>query len=982
MADPFGAAGSRMYRTGDLARWRGDGVLEFLGRADAQVKLRGFRIEPGEIEAALVRHGSVAQAAVIAREDGAGGKRLALADPERAIGGLEILGAAERRTILREWNDTARALVPATLPELFAAQVAKTPDATAVVFEQARLSYGELDARSSQLAHHLRALGVGPEVVVGLCLERSLEMLVALLAILKAGGAYLPLDPDYPRERLAFMLADAGAPVLVTHSALRARLPGHGARLVCLDADGPAIAQQPTSAPASGLLPQNTAYVIYTSGTTGAPKGVVVDHASLANKVVTLGTDFGAGPDFRVALLSSSAFDPSIEQITLPLVHGASIVVINDALRESPLQFWNYVRRNKVDLLNCTPSFFESLIDSAPNNSSLRHLVLGGEPFTIELQQKIAGHLKVAKLTNLYGPTEATIDATGFTVQGDQPGPYIPIGRPLPNYRAYVLDGGLQPVAAGVCGELYIAGAGLARGYLGRAGLTAERFVADPFGAAGSRMYRTGDLARWRGDGVLEFLGRADAQVKLRGFRIEPGEIEAALVRHGEVAQAAVIAREDGAGGKRLVAYVVAAGEGIVDAAALRGHLAGSLPDYMVPSAFVVLDRLPLTPNGKLDRRALPAPELPACGVRRLPRTPQEEMLCGLFAEVLGLERVGIDDNFFDLGGHSLLATRLISRIRSTLDVEVDIRSLFEAPTVEVLVKGLNGNCADRSQLEVLLPLRPSGRLSPLFCVHPGGGLSWSYSGLMRHLPAERPIYGLQARAISQPQMAPQTLDEMAADYLTLIQQIQPTGPYNLLGWSFGGLVAHAMATHLQAQGETVALLALLDSYPIDEHGRSRSEPEFDEGKVLANQLKALGYYHGGEPLQAAKALNILRREGDILSNLTEHQITAILQVMKNNTRLAINFRPQRFHGDILLFAATRGEELPPAHRWKSYVSGKIAVHEIDCEHAHMMRPIPQAKIGSVLASELARQTSKQSNAAEGWSSDQAYERYPSNIDT
>ena len=962
VADPFGPPGSRMYRTGDLARWREDGVLDFLGRADAQVKLRGFRIEPGEIEAALVRHAGVAQAAVIAREDVPGKKRLvayAAAPPERTIGSLDTLAPAERHTILREWNDTARAIPATTLPELFAAQVAKTPDAIAALFEDESVSYRELDARSSQLAHHLRALGVGPEVVVGLCVERSLPMLVGLLGILKAGGAYLPLDSGYPRERLAFVLDDAQVPVLVTQAALRVQLPARGTRVVCLDADAAAIARRPTAAPQSGLTPRNAAYVIYTSGSTGTPKGVVVDHASLTNKVLTLGADFGAGPCLRVALLSSPAFDPSIEQVTLPLVHGASIVIISDAVRESPQQFWNYVARTQVALLNCTPSLFENLMSSAPDRSSLRHLVLGGEPFTIELQQRISKQLNVANITNLYGPTETTIDATAFTVAGDQPGPYIPIGRPLANYRVYVLDAELEPVPAGVSGELYIAGAGLARGYLGRAGLTAERFVADPFGPPGSRMYRTGDLARWRTDGVLDFFGRADAQVKLRGFRIEPGEIEAALVRHGGVAQAAVIAREDVPGNKRMVAYVVPSGEQPIDAAGLRAHLGAQLPDYMVPSAYVVLERLPLTPNGKLDRRALPAPEVAGGAARRAPRTPQEEILCALFAEVLGLESVGIDDNFFALGGHSLLATRLISRIRSTLNAEIAIRSLFEAPSVEALVKRLNAGAPDQSPLEVLLPLRPSGRLRPLFCIHPGGGLSWSYSQLMRHLPADRPIYGLQARGIMRPQTTPQTLEDMAKDYAEFIRQVQPTGPYNLLGWSFGGLAAHGIATHFQDQGETVALLAVLDGYPVEKHGGPQSEVEFDDEKILADQLKALGYYHGDAPLQVSSALDILRREGDILSSLEEHQVVAILRVMKNNSRLARNFLPQRFDGDILLFAATRGEPQPTAERWKPYVNGKIAFHEVDCEHVHMMRPAPLTKIGAVLARELDKRSQR-----------------------
>ena len=613
----------------------------------------------------------------------------AVTNPEQPIGSLNILSAAERHSILREWNDTARPIPSATLPELFAAQAAQSPDATAVVFEDATLTYAQLDARANQVAHHLQSLGVGPEVVVGLCVERSLGMMVALLGILKAGGAYLPLDPTYPPERLAFMVKDAAARVLLTQSALREKLHARAAKIVCLDADLPAIIKKPTTSPPIRLHPTNTAYIIYTSGSTGAPKGVLVDHASLAKKIIALAHDFSVGGHFRSALVISSGFDAAIEQTLLPLFGGGAAVVISDTARESPAQFWHHMVQGNVTFLSCVPSYLASVLAEIPQSARLTHLALGGEAFTTEFHRAILQRLDVANVTNLYGPTEATIDAISYTVAGDQRGPHIPIGRALPNYRVYVLDDGLEPAPAGVAGELYIAGAGLARGYLGRRGLTAERFVADPFGPAGSRMYRTGDLARWRADGVLDFIGRADQQIKLRGFRIEPGEIEAALVRHPSVAQAAVIARNDGPGGKSLVAYVVATPDQTVDQAQLRAHLGGSLPDYMVPPTFVVLDRLPLTQNGKLDRRALPAPDVTPA-VMRAPRTPQEEILCSLFAEVLGLQRIGIDDNFFALGGHSLLATRLISRIRTSLDVELAIRSLFEAPTVEALAQRLH----------------------------------------------------------------------------------------------------------------------------------------------------------------------------------------------------------------------------------------------------------------------------------------------------
>ena len=604
----------------------------------------------------------------------------------------------ERRTILYDWNDTAHAVPSATLPDLFAAQVAKTPDATAVVLEDERLTYCELDARSSQLAHHLRAIGVGPEVVVGLCVERSLEMLIGLIGILKAGGAYLPLDPDYPPERLAFMLDDARAPVLLTHSTLLDRLPEHHARIVRLDADWSAVAAQPATAPVTGLDPQNTAYVIYTSGSTGTPKGVSVTHGGIPNLAAVQIDRFAITSAARILQFASQSFDAALWEMASALMGGAALVLI-PPIKRSGDALARLIRAQDVTHATLPPV----LLTDLPADLPLETLVVAGEACSPDA---VARWSPGRRMINAYGPTETTVCATMSDALAGAVVP--PIGRPIWNTQVYVLDGSLQLVPAGVAGELYIAGAGLARGYLGRAGLTAERFVADPFGPAGSRMYRTGDLARWRADGVLDFLGRADTQVKLRGFRIEPGEIEAALLRHADVAQAAVIAREDQPGNRRLVAYVVAASaDRAPDVAALRAHLAAGLPDYMVPSAFVVLAKLPLTPNGKLDRKALPAPELAPANVWRAPRTPQEELLCGLFAEVLGLARVGIDDNFFALGGHSLLATRLISRIRATLDVELAIRSLFEAPTVEALVKRL-GNDGQAARPALRAMARPA----------------------------------------------------------------------------------------------------------------------------------------------------------------------------------------------------------------------------------------------------------------------------------
>jgi len=883
------------------------------------------------------------------------------ADPNQRIGRIDILQPEERQQILVEWNNTGCEVPEVTLPALFEAQVERSPEAIALVFQESTLSYAELNAQANRLAHLLIRRGVGPESLVAIALPRSIEMVVTLLGILKAGAAYLPLDPDYPVERLAYMLEDAQPACVLTNVQIAEwlRLPEGVAQLVL---DHPetvrALSQSPETNPSDAertrpLSPKNPVYVIYTSGSTGTPKGVVVEHKSLANKVSTLGSYFGVGLDFRIALLGPVAFDPSIEQITLPLTHGATIVVVSDSIRQSPAQFWDYIVQKGVNLLDSIPSFLTSIIDDAPSNVRLDHLFLGAEVFTSRLHREISAHLNIDRVTNIYGPTEATIDAIACSVVAGADGNLqIPIGTPLPNYRVYVLDRNLQPVPVGVSGELYIAGAGLARGYLNRPALSAERFVADPFGPPGTRIYRTGDLARWRAEGVLDFLGRADQQLKIRGYRIEPGEIEAMLARHPSVAQAAVIAREDPGVDKRLVGYVVAQSGQRADPALLRTHLNQSVPEYMVPGAIVVLDALPLTPNGKLDRKALPAPEFLTRATYRAPSTAQEELLCGLFAQTLGVPQVGIEDNFFELGGHSLLATRLVSRIRAALGIELPIRSLFEAPTVTQLAERLDLSTNQKS-LDVVLPLRPSGSLPPLFCVHPAGGLSWCYSGLLQHIRTNYPIYGLQARSFNQPGILPQTLQEMVADYLDQIRAIQPAGPYHLLGWSFGGLVAYSLASHLQLQGEQVALVALLDTYPPD--------PDvpcdiLGEKELIQEFLKELAYGPatlGEGPLQLSTLKEVLCRQGHIPSNFEERHLSAIATTYNNNARLARSFIPETFDGDLLLFVAVEDKPLPPIDAWRPYVRGQIRVHQVASTHARMTEPGPLAEIGRVLAAEL-----------------------------
>ncbi len=654
----------------------------------------------------------------------------------------------------------------------------------------------------------------------------------------------------------------------------------------------------------------------------------------------------GVTSQSRVLQFASLNFDASLSELAMTLTTGAALVLLREDERSGPL-LEEVLVRQRITHATLPPVVLATL---EPREAfALESIIVAGESCSGSL---VSQWSTTVRMINGYGPTETTVCATMSEPLSGQLSP--PIGAPIQNTQVYVLDRSLEPVPVGVVGEFYVSGLGLARGYLGRSELTAERFVADPYGVPGSRMYRTGDLARWNRDGTLAFMGRADDQVKLRGFRIELGEIESVLVCQASVSQAAVVVREDGPGGEELVAYVVpSSSETRLSVDGLQRALRDQLPGYMVPSAVVELKALPLTPNGKLDRRGLPAPAR-QLGVSRGPRTLEEEVLCEVFSEVLGLERVGVDEDFFALGGHSLIVTRLVIRVREALGVALSVRSLFEASTVAELVLHLDREMPSGSGFEHVLGLRSRGDLPPLFGVHPGGGLSWGYAGLLPYLDPQRPLYGLQDFGMTEPETRSLRFEDLVKTYVATIRDYQPNGPYYLLGWSFGGMLAHAMACQLQQEGERVALLVLLDTYPIEATGEL---PLLTDQAVLADFAEQFGLHFedlGDAPLNAQMVWEAGRRAGHALPGLDAEQAERFLRKIQHHGRLALEFRPDRFEGDMVLFAATEGKEaLPSPETWRPYVTGRLEVHDVLCRHVDMMLPKPLRTIGRLLEAHL-----------------------------
>jgi amino acid adenylation domain-containing protein len=757
-----------------------------------------------------------------------------VANPLERISELPLLTETERHQLLVDWNDTQTDYPKdKCLHQLFEEQVEQTPNHVAVVFEDQQLTYRELNRKANQLAHYLQTLGVKPEVLVGIGVERSIAMVIGLLGILKAGGAYLPLDPAYPKARLAFMLEEAQVPVLLTQSSLKQKLPETKAQIVCLDVEAKTLSQFAQENVVSGVAPENLAYVIYTSGSTGNPKGVAIEHRNVVALLKWSKTIFTLEPVSGTLVSTSLNFDVSVFELFVPLSRGGKLILVENILSLSRLS-----ETAGVIMVNTVPSAMKELLKIKGIPASVRVINLAGEPFSTQLVQELYQLSSLQQVFNIYGPTEYTVYAT-FTGLSQSAEKKLTIGRPISNAQTYILAHNLQPVPIGVPGELHLGGAGLARGYLNRPDLTAEKFLNNPFSEEpGSRLYKTGDLARYLSDGNIEYLGRIDNQVKIRGFRIELGEIETRLAQHAEVQEVAVIAREEPLGDKRLVAYFVPnpPTQGPT-ASSLRHFLKNKLPDYMIPSAFVMLEAMPLTQNGKRDRRALSQREVDSYQLSDktfvAPRDALELQLAQIWEAVLDVYPVGVQDNFFELGGHSLLAVRLMAEIQQQFAKTLSLATLFQGATLEQLAKIIRQQTTDSQAWSPLVAIQPHGSKRPFFCMPGSGGNVIYFYHLARHLGTERPFYALQARGLDGESAPLSCVEDIAAYYLEAIRTVQPQGPYLLGGHSFGALVAFEMAQQLQQQGQTVALLAILD-LPALRPERSPIELDWNEAKWMA----------------------------------------------------------------------------------------------------------------------------------------------------
>ena len=885
--------------------------------------------------------------------------------PQTRLNNLEILTKPEKNQLLLEWNKTTRKFeYDKCIHHLFEEQVEKTPENVAFEFEEQKITYAKLNTRANQLAHWLIKQGLKSEALVGICVERSLEMMVGLLGILKAGAAYVPIDPAYPQERIAFMLKDSQVSFLLTQEKLLTKLPEHKAKIVCLDYEWEVIHKENKKNPISRVTGNNLAYVIYTSGSTGQPKGVLGLHRGAVNRFNWMWQTFPFESGETCCQKTSLSFVDSIWEIFGPLLQGILTVIIPDTVLKDPYQLLQILANKSITRIVLVPSLLRILLNACPDLQSrlcrLKYWVTSGETLPIELLQYFQNIMPESILLNLYGSSEVSADATWYDTRECKSLCQVPLGHPIDNMQIYILDFHLQAIPIGVPGELHIGGVGLAGGYLNRPQLTEEKFILNPFNNTKSqltnnpksqisnrKLYKTGDLARYLPDGNIEFLGRIDNQVKIRGFRIGLREIETAIAQYPSIQQTVVTAQEDNPGDKRLVAYIVPHPEEALTPDELRRFLKQKLPDYMVPSAFVFLNALPLTPNGKIDQRALPAPDR----LRQEPAStfvpPSDDLeiqLTKIWENVLGKKPISVKDNFFDLGGHSLLAVRLFAQIEKTFGKNLPLATLFQAPNIEELAN-IHRQKGWSAPWQTLVAIQPGGSKPPLFCIHPVGGNVLCYRDLAHYLGQEQPVYGLQAVGLDGKQAPYKRVEDMAAHYIREIRAFEPEGPYLLAGHSSAGMVAFEIAQQLVAGGQKVAVLALLDAYSPQSLVR-----ELPPGRTLyINFLNLLRlrpedklpyikqravWLHGRITRKIAKTFNLSMRRP---STEDSHPYALITEAFSQAIR---DYVPQVYPGQATLFRTRHqptGVYYDPLFGWGSLVAGGLEIRDVPGLHLTML---------------------------------------------
>ena len=851
---------------------------------------------------------------------------------DQRLSTLPIISEEEKRRILVEWNQTACAYPrDKCLHELIEVQAERLPEATAAIYGNDRLTYRDFNARANQVAQYLRSCGVRPNTKVAVCLRPSFDFAIAVLAVLKSGGACLPMDPTYPPQRLTYMLQDAQAHILITsQETLPADVPAE-CKVIVVGEISDIFSRQSPENPVPVVTPSGLAYVIYTSGSTGKPRGVLLPHSGLVNYIVTMAKMYSMASSDRVLQFCSISFDIAIEEMFIAWTSGAGLVFKSEATPLGVPEFLSWAEQQGITVLDLPTAYWHEWVRhlpelKEPSPRDLRLVIVGGEKASAKAYGAWLGAVgRRVRWVNTYGPTEASIAATASEPQFDASAipENLPIGRPVPNVRIYLLDGNLNPIPVGIAGELHIAGVGVAQGYFNRDEMTAEKFIPDPFSSeAGARMYRTGDLARYLPSGEIEFLGRRDDQIKIRGFRIELGEIESALAKHPDISQAAVVVKEKTSGDKCLVAYLVPGQRAEASAAKLRSFLQEQLPDYMVPSAFVVLDSMPMTPNGKINRRGLPEPEFDAPSIGGVVASDALQwQLTRIWQEVLEKKRIGVRDNFFELGGHSLLAARLMHRVGQEIGKNLPLAMLFEAPTIEQLAGALGQDSWSR-YWSSLVPIQPSGSQPPFFCVHGVGGNVIGLRELGKCMAPDHPFYGLQSQGLDGTRPCHKTIEEMALHYIHEIRSVQPDGPYFLGGFSFGGLVAYEMAQQLRAGGEDVGLLALFDTYP----GNLTAE-----GNSFLGLLLHLDWKNLFRDLPKVVEKRIRRR----MKWWRRRVQPALWDVRNSNTSAHNNYVLRPYEGRATLLRAEKKslrDSKDPHAPWNGLIAN-LEIHEIPGDH-------------------------------------------------